>query len=90
MPQDQQSPSPEAKGFGRGYQYVALGFTFAGAILFFGWLGWLLDKWLNLRPLFTIVGTFLGGGAGFYRIYRQVMADTAKDKGEPGAGSREP
>src|SRR5260370_21438652 len=55
---------------------MALNFTIA--ILLFGAGGWFLDGWVHTRPLFTIIGAFLGGFAGFMSIYYKVKKETAK------------
>src|SRR2546421_160002 len=62
MPDDERNRS--GRSFGEGYSYVALGFSFAFAILAFGALGWLVDGWLGTRPLFALVGAGLGGLGG--------------------------
>ena len=62
MPDDEQNRF--GRSFGEGYSYVALGFTFAVAILGFGAVGWVVDGWLGTRPLFALVGAGLGGLAG--------------------------
>ena len=69
-----------AKGYGQGYEYVAVSLAFAFAILAFGALGWLVDGWLHTRPLFAIVGAFLGGFGGFMNIYYRVKRDTETQK----------
>ena len=83
-------PNNESRSYGQGYEYFAMGFGFAFAILGFGALGWLVDGWLHTRPLFAIAGGFLGGFAGFMSIYYRVAAESAADKkrkaGGPGAG----
>ena len=87
-PDDQNS---EAKGFGQGYEYVAVGFTFAFAILLFGALGWLVDGWLHTRPVFAVAGAFLGGFGGFMNIYYRVQRDTEarrKAQQDQGKGTR--
>ncbi|NIN10295.1 MAG: hypothetical protein GTN62_03115 [Gemmatimonadales bacterium] len=61
---------------GEGYSYVALGFTFAAGILMFMGGGWLLDRWLGLTPLFTIVGTLVGAVLSFLNVYWRLQADT--------------
>src|SRR2546428_7586458 len=62
MPDDEQNRF--GRSFGEGYSYVALGFTFAVAILAFGALGWVVDGWLGTRPWFALVGAAIGGVAG--------------------------
>ncbi|MGH7538009.1 MAG: AtpZ/AtpI family protein [Gemmatimonadales bacterium] len=75
-----------AKSFGQGYEYVAVGFTFAFAILLFGAVGWVVDGWLHTRPLVFLVGAFLGGFAGFMHIYYRVKRDTEAGKRPGGSG----
>jgi F0F1-type ATP synthase assembly protein I len=78
MPTDDENKT--AQGYGQGYEYVAVGFTFAVAILAFGALGWLVDSWLHTLPLFAIVGAFVGGFGGFMNIYYRVKRDTEARK----------
>ena len=76
-----------AQSFGEGYSYVALGFAFALAILFFGALGWLVDGWLGTRPWLALVGAAVGGFGGFMSIYYRVQRDTSRGKtGDGGRG----
>lgn len=84
MPDDEKNRF--AQSFGEGYSYVALGFTFAFAILFFGALGWLLDGWLGTRPWFALVGAGVGGFGGFMSIYYRVQRDTGARGGKGGKG----
>src|SRR5437588_847033 len=62
MPDDERNRF--GRSFGEGYSYVALGFSFAFAILAFGALGWVVDGWLGTRPLFALVGAGVGGLGG--------------------------
>src|SRR5256885_12815029 len=62
MPDDEQNRF--GRSLGEGYSYVALGFTFAVAILAFGALGWVVDGWLGTRPWFALVGAAIGGVGG--------------------------
>ena len=75
MPDDDQNS--EGRNYGLGYEYVAMAFGFAFAILGLGALGWLVDGWLHTRPLIAIVGAFAGGFAGFMNIYYRVTRDTS-------------
>jgi F0F1-type ATP synthase assembly protein I len=34
-------------------------------------LGWLLSRWLGFPVVFLLIGTGLGGAAGFMRLYRR-------------------
>src|SRR6184192_2993489 len=58
MPDDEQNRF--GRSLGEGYSYVALGFTFAVAILAFGALGWVVDGWLGTRPWFALLLLGLG------------------------------
>ncbi len=79
MPDDEQNRF--GRSFGEGYSYVALGFSFAIAILAFGAVGWVVDGWLGTRPLFALVGAGLGGFGGFMSIYYRVKKDTERRDG---------
>ena len=78
----QKDDEPEAKGYSQGYQYFGMALTFAVAIILFGAGGWVVDGWVHMRPVFAIIGAFVGGFAGFMRIYYQVKADTAAKGGK--------
>ena len=80
-------PDNESRSYGQGYEYFAMGFGFAFAILGFGALGWLVDGWLHTRPIFAIAGGFLGGFGGFMSIYYRVTSESAAEKKRRGAGS---
>src|SRR5207248_8571268 len=79
MPDDEQNRF--GRSLGEGYSYVALGFTFAVAILAFGALGWVVDGWLGTRPWFALVGAAIGGVGG-------VMATTERGRGATKGGTR--
>ena len=67
---------------GEGYELVALGMTFAAAIIMFMFGGWALDRWLGLTPLLTLVGTAIGAVLGFLNIYWKIQADIEAKKAE--------
>ena len=81
---------PEAKGYGQGYAYFGLALNFTVAILLFGAVGWFVDGWVHTRPLFAVIGAFLGGFAGFMSIYYRVKADTAARKAAAEGGEERP
>lgn len=62
-------------------KYLGLGVTWTLSTLLFLWLGSLADKWLHTQPVLTFVGAFVGGGAGFYYMYRSLTESTrAREK----------
>jgi F0F1-type ATP synthase assembly protein I len=42
---------------------------FISAILTWGGIGWLLDRWLRTEPWFIVLGFVVGTAAGFYLMY---------------------
>src|SRR5256884_9623361 len=82
MPDDEQNRF--GRSLGEGYSYVALGFTFAVAILAFGALGWVVDGWLGTRPWFALVGAAIGGVGGGVCLYHSGV------RGPQGGGATPP
>jgi F0F1-type ATP synthase assembly protein I len=71
----QQPPSP--------VQYLGAGLTWVGSTGLFMYLGSLLDRHWQSEPAFTVAGAFVGGAAGFYYLYRRLVAGTRpRDKRE--------
>lgn len=70
--------SDPGRGYAQGYEYFGMALNFTIAILLFGAAGWFVDGWVHTRPLFTILGAFVGGFAGFMSIYYRVKRDTEK------------
>jgi F0F1-type ATP synthase assembly protein I len=69
-----QEPSPNRKSnqYNPYLKYSGLAFQLLAAIGVLGWLGYLLDKRLNLIPLFTLLFGFLAFGGMMYQIYRSI------------------
>lgn len=59
---DPSSGPVRAEAYGDPWQ--AFGYLVSG-VLFYGILGWLLDRWLDTRFL-VVVGIFVGAGLGLY------------------------
>ncbi len=59
---------------------MQLGLTMAGSILFCLYIGYMLDKWLNTKPLFIIIFILLGIVGGGVTVYRQIMDASEKDE----------
>lgn len=82
-----QGPEPTpGRDMGRGYDLMSIGITFAVAIVAFVGGGLLLDRWLSLTPLFTIVFTLVGSGLSLYWVYTKLMAETEREKRERDEG----
>jgi ATP synthase protein I len=64
-------------------KHYGLGFQLTGAILLFGYLGYVADGWLGSSPWLLIVGAFVGFAAGFYAIYRAVTGAHGNDPPNP-------
>jgi positive regulator of sigma E activity len=71
-PSPDQEPPLLARAAG---QYLGWGLMWALSTALFLFLGWLVDGWLSTKPLFTIVGAFVGAGAGFYSLYHHLTAE---------------
>ena len=54
--------------------YLGLGAGFAGSAILFAVLGMLLDRKIGTTPVFTLLGVFVGGAAGFYHLVRRAIA----------------
>jgi ATP synthase protein I len=50
------------------------------SILIFLFLGQWLDRKLGTSPWLLILGVFLGAAAGFYSMYRRLMADQQREE----------
>lgn len=71
-------------------QFLGYGMQWALATVLFLFLGWMADGWLGTKPLLTIVGAFVGAGAGFYSLYRHLVVEPRRrdDPGEQDEGKR--
>jgi F0F1-type ATP synthase assembly protein I len=54
-------------------EFFGVGIQFAGAILLFFFAGRWLDERLGTTPWLLLAGVFVGAGAGFASIYRQLV-----------------
>jgi len=62
-------------------RYGGHGITLGLAVALFAWLGTLLDERLGTKPLFVLLGTFLGFGAGLYRMLRDLTGERGDKSG---------
>ncbi len=68
---------------------LSVGLTWALSTALFLYLGSLVDGWIGTKPVFTLIGAFIGAAAGFYYVYYQISHGSRggppKDKdGKPG------
>lgn len=80
-----------------GWAGMQVGMEFVGAILGGAFIGYLLDNWLETKPIFFFLMFFLGVFTGFYNLYRLTnnkgtavglhpTAKTAKEDAESESG----
>jgi F0F1-type ATP synthase assembly protein I len=62
-----------------GAEYAGAGLQLAMTLVAFMFLGIWLDKRLGSSPWFVLICVFVGAAAGFYSIYRRLMAATKRD-----------
>ena len=66
-------------------RYSHLGVQFALILLAAVFGGVQVDKKLSTGGLFTILGTFVGAGIGFYLLYRETQPASRADPGDAGS-----
>jgi F0F1-type ATP synthase assembly protein I len=66
-------------------RYSHLGVQFALILLGAIFGGVQLDKKLETGGVFTILGTFVGAGIGFYLLYRETQSLSGADSDDPRA-----
>ena len=75
-------PRPNAggdKGSSAG-DLAGAGIQFALAIIVFLFVGQWLDRRFGTEPWMLIIGVAVGASAGFYALYRKLMAAQARDE----------
>ncbi|MDX1579631.1 MAG: AtpZ/AtpI family protein [Gemmatimonadota bacterium] len=80
-PDEGTGTSSTASELGR---YGGHGITIALSTALFGWLGVQADERLGTDPLFVLLGVFVGFGAGFYSMYRELTSNGTSDEARPG------
>lgn len=67
------SKSDVKDAFRKAGPYLNIGYTLFGSILFFAYMGHLIDDWTGKKPLFLIIGVFLGLFGGFYNMIKVLQ-----------------
>ncbi len=76
MAEQNQEESQRSQMLAAAGQYTGYGLAWALSTLGFLFGGWWLDGKTGTAPLFMILGAFVGGGAGFYSLYRHIVLDS--------------
>jgi len=64
-------------------QFMGHGLKLTLAVLFFMGLGYWADEKLGVGPIFTVIGAFVGGGAGFYSLYVHIVIEPRQRGNDP-------
>jgi len=73
-----ESRKPKSKTYNSYLRYSSLGIQLLAAIGVSGWLGYRLDRYLEIRfPAFMLLFGFLAFGGMMYQIYRTINRDNA-------------
>ncbi len=75
MAEHDRKDSLQSQLIGAAGQYMGYGLTWALSTLLFLLGGWWLDGKTGTAPLFTILGAFVGAGAGFFSLYRHIVVE---------------
>ena len=70
---DDKSPKNRDAARAANIGWTALGYLIAG-MGFYGFLGWLVDRWLHTGGIATAVGVVIGTAAGVYLTVRRLGA----------------
>ncbi|MEV4760601.1 AtpZ/AtpI family protein [Micromonospora sp. NPDC049559] len=68
-PQPAGTPDDVPPGAGQGW--TALAYLMTG-MLFWGFIGWLVDRWFDTGGVATGIGTVVGAAAGIYLVVRRL------------------
>lgn len=79
---DELPGSKPPSGMAAAGPYLGYGLTWALSTLLFLWLGGRADEWLGTAPWLTLIGAFVGAGAGFYYMYRHLVLDAQRRDAE--------
>ena len=76
MASPEPSPNRKSKPINSYLKYSSLAIQLLAAIGIFGWLGYMLDSYLELRfPAFMLLFGFLAFGGMMLQLYRTIKRD---------------
>lgn len=62
--------------------FLGHGMTMAASAALFGWIGFQVGTRVGAEEILTLLGILLGGAAGFYNIYVQLVIRPREERGE--------
>ena len=62
-------------------RFLGHGMTFAAFVALFGWVGFAVGKQIGAESFLMILGMLLGGAAGFYNLYAQMVVRPREEQG---------
>ncbi|MBL0742156.1 AtpZ/AtpI family protein [Chryseolinea lacunae] len=72
------SPKKKLKTYNSYLKYSSLGIQLLVVMGVFGWLGYLLDRYLALKiPVFMLLFGFLAFGGMMFQVYRSINRDNS-------------
>ena len=70
------SHNKKLKPYNNYLKYSSLGLQLLAAIGVFGWLGYVLDRYLEIKyPVFMLLFGFMAFGGMMYQVYRSINRD---------------
>jgi hypothetical protein len=78
MASEEPSRNPKQKAYNSYLKYSSLAIQLLAAIGLFGFIGYQIDKWLELKfPAFMLLLGFLAFGGMMYQLYRSINKDNS-------------
>ena len=76
MASTEPSPNKKLRPYNSYLKYSGLAFQLLASIGIFGWLGYLLDQYLQIKfPAFMLLLGFMGFGGMMFQVYRSIKQD---------------
>ena len=70
-----QRPRRDDDDAGAGQGWTAVSYLIGGIVVW-GFIGWLVDRWLHTGGIATAIGAVLGAAGGVYLIVRRTAPDS--------------
>lgn len=70
---DQKRKHEQLTSLAQASRALGVGLTWVASTGVFLYLGWLGDRRFGTRPVLSLVGALVGGAAGFYYVYHEMV-----------------